>query len=282
MRQILARFAPWLMLLSLTACQQNTAVEPFAMTDDVKHALTELQTARVFFGHQSVGGNIMAGVQDILEYSGADSNTSLQILELGNADALPAGFILHTPVGKNTDPKTKCDDFKRIVDRQLAGKIDYALLKFCYIDIGENSDVDALFAYYRATLDDLKARHPEIVFIHVTTPLRHSPSGLGVWVRELLGKPNRSKLANVKRQAFNEQLLKTYAGDPVFDLAASESTYPDGRRESFNYQGQTGYSLIGAYTDDGGHLNAVGRKKVAADFIRSLGATVRAKQGKTP
>ncbi|MBI5039785.1 MAG: hypothetical protein HZB57_00790 [Gammaproteobacteria bacterium] len=241
------------------------------MTDDVKHALTELQTARVFFGHQSVGGNIMAGVQDIL----TASNTTLPILELGKADALPAGFILHTPVGKNTEPKTKCDDFKRIVDQQLAGKIDYALLKFCYIDIDEKSDVDTLFAYYRATLDDLKARHPEITFIHVTAPLRHSPTGLGVWVRELLGKPNRSKLANVKRQTFNERLLSTYAGDPIFDLAASESTYPDGRREAFTHNGKTYYSLIGAYTNDGGHLNALSRKKVAADFIRSLAYTIR-------
>lgn len=278
MRQRLARLAPLLMLVSLSACQQNAAVEPFAMTDDVKLALTELQTARVFFGHQSVGGNIMAGVRDIL----ADSGTTLPILELGKTDMLPAGFILHTAVGKNTEPKTKCDDFKRIVDQQLAGKIDYALLKFCYIDINENSDVDALFDYYRATLDTLKARHPDIAFIHVTAPLRQVDSGLGVWARELLGKPNHTKLANLKRQAFNERLLATYAGDPIFDLAASESTYPDGRRESFNYRGQTGYRLIGAYTDDGRHLNAVGRKRVAADFIRSLADTVRAKRGTAP
>ncbi|MBI5462555.1 MAG: hypothetical protein HY941_10255, partial [Gammaproteobacteria bacterium] len=160
-------------------------------------------------------------------------------------------------------------------------KIDYALLKFCYIDINENSDVDALFDYYRTTLDALKARHPDITFIHVTSPLRHVEGGLGVWAREALGKPNRSKLANVKRQTFNERVLATYAGDPIFDLAASESTCPDGRRASFTHNGKTYYSLIDAYTDDGGHLNTVGRKKVAADFLRSLGDAIRSKKNKS-
>lgn len=274
MKRLFTRLAALLLFASLLGCQPKS-VEPYTMTDSLKQDLTTVQSARIFFGHQSVGGNIMDGVQDLVKESGV----RLNILD-ASADAgqLPASFLLHTPVGKNTEPKTKCDDFKRIIDRNLAGKIDIALLKFCYIDIDENTDVDKLFEYYRYVIDDLKLRHPDIIFIHVTAAMRHAEGGIGVRVRELMGKPNRTKLANLKRHAFNEKLRDVYAGEPMFDLEASESTYPDGSRESFKYDGKTGYSLIGAYTDDGGHLNALGRKYVAADFIRSIAAAVRAQR----
>lgn len=278
MRTLIARLAFLLPLAGLLSCEQQKHLEPFTMTDALKQDLATVQTARIFFGHQSVGGNIMDGVQDILKESGAQ----LTVLDAAaGTDQLPPTFLLHTPVGKNSEPKTKCDDFKRIVDQQLAGKIDIALLKFCYIDIDQTTDVDKLFDYYRSVLDDLKVRHPDITFVHVTAALRHVDSGLGVWVREMIGKPNRAKLDNLKRHAFNEKLRSVYTSDPIFDLAASESTYPDGRRESFKYDGQTGYALIGAYTYDGGHLNEAGRKHVAADFLHSLAQIVRARQGAT-
>lgn len=275
MHKLFYRFVQLLLLAGLLSCQPKP-VEPYTMTDALKQDLAQLQSARIFFGHQSVGGNIIDGLQDLAK----DSGTALTVLDL-NSDitTLPSAFLLHTPVGKNSEPKTKCDDFKRIIDQDLAGRINIALLKFCYIDIDENTDVDKMFEYYRYIIDDLKLRHPDITFIHVTAALRHAESGLGIWVREMLGKPNRAKLDNLKRHAFNEKLRSVYAGEPMFDLAASESTYPDGSRESFDYQGQTGYGLIGAYTDDGGHLNALGRKHVAADFAHSVAQAVRARNG---
>ncbi|MFA7386774.1 MAG: hypothetical protein WCZ87_03850, partial [Thiohalobacteraceae bacterium] len=209
------------------------------MNDSLKQDIAELKSKRIFFGHQSVGGNIIEGVEDLL----ASSDMQLNLVEVGPnagidaAAPLPGNFLLHMPIGKNSEPKTKCDDFRRMIEQDLAGKIDIALLKFCYIDIDDNTNVDALFTYYRSVLDSLKARHPDITFIHVTAALRHSEGGFGVWIRETLGKPNRSKLANIKRNQFNDLLREAYAEDPIFDLAASESTYPDGRRETFDYDG---------------------------------------------
>ncbi|MFZ5622103.1 MAG: hypothetical protein ACOY5W_13895 [Pseudomonadota bacterium] len=270
----LTRIAAILMLATLTACQPEPTAEPFRMTDTLQQDLATVSGARIFFGHQSVGRNVMQGLEDLQNDLG---KTQVTVLEMdGAAPELPDAFLLHSRVGENTRPASKCDDFKRQVDA-LAGRVDYALLKFCYIDINENSDVDAIFGYYRRTLDDLKARHPDITFVHVTSPLRHTASGPGVWIREVMGKPNRSKLANIKRNEFNERLRSTYAGDPIFDIAASESTYPDGRRESFVKDGKTYYSLIGAYTHDGGHLNETGRRHVAADMMRTLAGIIRAR-----
>jgi lysophospholipase L1-like esterase len=79
----------------------------------------------------------------------------------------------------------------------------------------------------------------------------------------------------MRRNEFNRLLEQTFADEPIFDLAASQSTYPDGRREFFQQDGQSHYSLIAGYTDDGGHLNAVGRRHVAADFVHAVADALR-------
>lgn len=257
----------------LLACQPQQSVEPLAMTPEFENDLAALHNSRIFFGHQSVGGNIMEGLADLQK----DSKHPLAIINYGDPIDRPGGYILHTAVGKNEQPDSKCDDFRRIIDQELGDNLDIALLKFCYIDINGDTDVNKMFEYYQTTLDGLKHRHPGITFVHVTAPLRHSPGGFGVWIREVLGRPNHSKLANIKRHEFNELMLNTYKGDPIFDLAASQSTYPDGSRESFEMNGKTYYGLIGAYTYDGGHLNATGRSHVAAAMIKRLAQVTRAK-----
>ncbi len=252
----------------LVACQEN-GLDPISMNDSIRNDIKLVADKRIFFGHQSVGKNIIKGIQELSQEAGIDDVT---IIEYQPSMQLPEhGFLLHAAVGENTKPVSKCLDFQNIINQDLAGKIDIALLKFCYIDINEESDVDELFERYRNILDTLKADHPAITFVHVTAPLRHSEKGAGIWVREMLGKPNRSKLANMKRHQFNELLRSNYNNEPIFDLEASESTYSDGSQNTFSYNDGKDYpNLIGAYTYDGGHLTETGRKKVAADFIRSL------------
>ena len=247
------------------------------MIDTVDFDLAALANTRVFFGHQSVGANILAGLAELQE----GSAHRLAILEHGAGRSLPRPSLVHAKVGRNEHPLTKCDDFRRIIDEDLAGRIDIALLKFCYIDINEHTDVDALFAHYRSVMDDLASRHPDISFVHVTAPLRHAPGGLGVLVREVLGRPNRVKLANIRRNRYNHLLRQACMDAPVFDLAASQSTHPDGRRESFRKDGATYYSLAGAYTDDGGHLNAAGRLVAARELVRCLARIARERGART-
>ncbi len=210
----------------------------------LKADLLAVSTARVYFGHQSVGRNILDGI------------------------------LLHSRVGRNEQPATKCEDFRRILDQELRGNVDVALFKFCYVDFSDTSDVSAIFDVYARTLDELKRRYPKIVFVHVTAPLRTVDRGPGVWIRERLGRRNRGKHANVRRGL----LTKRYSADPVFDLAASMSTHPDGRRESFRMNGAAWHALVPDYTDDGGHLHAAGRTHVAAAFVRAIAAAVRGRQ----
>jgi len=241
---------------------------PATLTD-----LDDLVERRVFFGHQSVGGNILDGVRELLQ----ETTHTWPIVGL---DAVPAtgGALIHAPVGANQQPLTKCDDFRRLVDGPLAGGIDIAVLKFCYIDIEPTTDYAALCDHYRVTLEELADRHPATVFVAATVPLGHAEGGLGVRVRELLGRPNRAKLRNLARHAFNERLRQSWTISPIFDLARAESTAPDGRRDTFTYHGATSEHLVGAYTDDGGHLNELGRRAVAGAFLHALADAWRARR----
>ena len=187
----------------------------------------------------------------------------------------PGGVLVHAKIGRNEDPSSKCDDFRRIIDQGLAGPVDIALFKLCYIDIHPGTDTEALASTYVSCLDELSRRHPETIFLPVTAPLRQTPSGPGVWAREFLGRTNHTKVANARRHAFNQRLRTRYGAGPLFDLAASEATDKNGRRETFVLDGNTSESLRAAYTDDGGHLNATGRAAVAIDFVHVLADAVR-------
>ena len=63
-------------------------------------------------------------------------------------------------------------------------------------------------------------------------------------------------------------LAARLAADPIFDLARAESTRPDGSRETFRYEGKDYYSLVPAYSSDGGHLSERGQRTLGADLIR--------------
>jgi lysophospholipase L1-like esterase len=61
-----------------------------------------------------------------------------------------------------------------------------------------------------------------------------------------------------------------FGGDALFDLAAVESTLPDGTRSSFSAGPRRVFTLAQPYTSDGGHLNDEGSRRAAAAFVHTL------------
>lgn len=229
-------------------------------------SLEKLSRQRIFFGHQSVGGNILDGVQQVA--------SAPRVVEVKDpTQPVAPGTIAHAMVGENMKPESKIADFERLMDAGLAGGADVAFFKFCYIDFNGTTDARALFEKYRATMDGLKARHPGTTFVHVTAPLTTVQRGAKAWLKELLGKPVWGISENVQRETFNQLLRKTYGGkEPLFDLAALESTAADGTAETYELNGQTWPALVPAYSDDGSHLNAAGQARVAKAFLAFLSA----------
>ncbi len=239
--------------------------EVVATVDDGQLAVVD--RTRVFFGHQSVGENILGGVEVIYSRQGL---IAPPIEEKGARPGPAGGFISHAYIGANEQPRLKIDDFARILRSGLGARVDVALMKFCFLDISTRTDVDALFTHYRDTIAELQRDYPAISFVHVTVPLT-TDSGIKNRVKIMFGGSDRyGQGENVARHRYNELLRQHYGEDRVFDLAAIESTTPDGGRREFRYRDQPYYALHTGYASDLGHLNAEGSEIAASAFLRAV------------
>ena len=127
-------------------------------------------------------------------------------------------------------------------------------------DVTSGSDADALFHQYRATMAALEREFAKVRFVHVTTPLTTEP-GLKAAIKKLLGRASSSRADNAARERLNRLMRQEYGPDRLFDLAAVESTAPDGTRVSGRFGGQEYFALYGGYAADDGHLLARGHAR---------------------
>lgn len=246
----------------ITQAKENVVPAPNVAAAAI--SAEELDSAadrRLFFGHMSVGKNVLSGVQDVYVTRGAAQPEIIEFERDGAAPKLPAGggAFAHTLIGRNRHPQEKLANFDAALRGGLADQVDVALLKFCYVDISWHTDVDALFATYKQTLDALERDYPNVTFLHVTAPLTTGPSTIKQRVKVLIGRDD-----NAARGRFNDLLRQTYGPDQLFDLAAVESTAPDGTTAATLYRG---------YSSDGAHLNASGSSAAAVEFLRLLART---------
>ena len=228
-----------------------------------------LSKQNVYFGHQSVGFNIMDGVTDIM----ADNdNIKLTIKEASSLSEFEEPFFAHSRNGENRDWQSKIDGFHDKISSGLGKKADIAFFKLCYVDINGETDVQKLFESYRQTMKQLEKEFPDTVFLHTTAPLRTTETSWKTWIKKLIGKEHIWEYAdNIKRNEFNDLIRQEYeASGKLFDIARIESTYTDGTRETFERKDNTYSSLVPSYTYDGGHLNELGRQMVAAHLLNIL------------
>jgi hypothetical protein len=266
------RFILFVLAAGAVSCATKDAgSEAVKMDPNLRQEAEVLTDKRIFFGHQSVGGNILSGVKALAK-DGAIPELSIQEYPSGAADSAPA--VVHALVGTNTEPSTKCRDFTKALTAEGSPRYDLVALKFCYIDFNKDTDVPALFQEYAKTIAEAKAAHPESRFVHITVPLTASEGLLKSWIKRIL-KGVHPDVANVKRNEFNALLRDAYRTEPIFDLAKVESTRPDGTAEVFKYKGKEFNRMVPAYTNDGGHLNAAGKAIAAQEFIKALAAAVK-------
>jgi hypothetical protein len=235
-------------------------------------ALKALASVRIYFGHQSVGYDIMKGVEEVVrQHPGA----GLRIVDTHDPTELAAPVFAHSLNGENKKPLLKISAFAELMDNELNGAVDVAFFKFCYVDIQPDTDVVKLFEAYRDSMASLAARHPATTFVHVTSPVTTIQSGPTAWIKGALGRPDGYAVANVNRARFNDLLISEYGGRaPLFDLAAVEATWENGDRRTFSSDGRSYGALVEAYTDDGKHLNERGGRWVAVRFIEFLAEVV--------
>ena len=255
----------------LIGCKGGEMAEKITQLPKIKDispsSWKKLSEKKIYFGHHSVGFNIVQGIKDLLK---ENPQIKLRVIETHDTDEFNTYIFAHSKVGKNYDPRSKIDEFAAFMEEGIGEKVDIAFFKFCVVDIDASTEVRRLFTDYKKKMSWLKNKYPESKFVHVTVPLiERKFTAFRSWINKLLGKKSiLDDDHNIARNEFNELLRKEYDGnEPVFDLAKIESIYPDGRRAEFERNGERYYSLVPAYTHDGAHLNETGRKKIAEQLL---------------
>lgn len=241
----------------LTALLTLTAT---ALADDV---VPRVASRKIFFGHQSVGGNILEGLREL-------TSGQLTFREGRAPELFDTPALVHSLIGRNEAPFSKLVDFEDALEA-IGGRAEVAFFKFCYVDFDAHTDVEQLFKDYLTALDRLHWKYPGVTFVHFTVPLTAVPRGPKAWLKQTLTRqPPWGAQENAVRHRFNTLLRTRLAGQPLFDLAALESTRADGTAATFTLGEQTLPALAPEFTDDGQHLNGVGRRRVAEALLTFL------------
>lgn len=214
--------------------------------------LESIRDARVFFAHRSVGAEIVEqGVPAVYE--------EFDLPPLAANEDEGARFF-DDWLEQTEDPMDKLESFPAILAGDFPdGSVDVAFMKLGYVDIVEETDVEALFEAYTAMMDDLSASYPTVTFLHVTvTPTRWQPEN------------------NAKIEEFNELVRQEYADrGRLIDLAGALSQCPDGTVDRHETEEGDSYSQIcEAFTRDGGHLSPEGAATAAAELLSVVAANL--------
>jgi hypothetical protein len=269
--------APLLLATVLAGCQQ-TAQEPTDVSVDLNQVKADLETlsqARVYFAHQSVGRNMLKGIEMLI----AETGVPLHIEEV--KDGVPASAgpgLFHANVGENGVADSKISAFVADVTTPGPSVYDVALLKFCYTDLSpeaEDQDPRALLERYESTVAGLRKQQPNLTVLHTTMPLRAEPPGWKTRVKRLIGKETISDRGNIMRGEYNELLRSKSSPAELFDVARLEATHVDGTLATFEANGREVELLAPEHTYDGGHLTDPAKRYFAADFLHALAEAVR-------
>lgn len=231
-------------------------------------AVAQICTSRIFLGHQSVGANILEGLQQLMT---EDPRLNLRIVNTNDPSLVPGPALFESSLGENRCPETKDRAFAAMLDRGMGHEGGTVGYKYCYIDVNADTDIQQLFESYLGNIESLRRRYPLIRLMHITMPLTldYEPSGK-VLLKSMLGRVTAREL-NHRRNQFNSLLRQKYAGrDPIMDLEELESTNLDGSRCCAWWRGKKVYALSPNLAADSGHLNEPGRALAAKKLLMTL------------
>jgi hypothetical protein len=144
----------------------------------------------------------------------------------------------------------------------IAGKVDIAMFKLCWIDSPfERTGPAAFFNSVRATMESLEKAYPKVKFVWWTMPITTSSYYEASSVRaqrQLYNAAVRAYCEAGKKWLLDLAALESHedSGKPLVDASGNELLYP-------------------GYSTDGGHLNPAGRLKVAKAYWRLLAEVAR-------
>ena len=246
--------------------------QKLTISDIPQEKWDDLAQKKIFFGHQSVGYNIITGIEQMVK---EHPNIRLKFVKTTQADDVKGPVFAHDWIGKNMHPESKINAFRKILQGGLGEKIDIAFMKMCYVDVTSSTNIQKLVQEYTQNMAELGSQFSDITFIHLTVPLTAQPKGVQAIkqtgksvIKKIIGKPVFDYKDNINRNKLNEMLKAEYADKaPFFDLALLEAAGLDGEPSFFIHDGGQIMTLANEYTNDGGHLNAEGSRRIAEQLL---------------
>lgn len=226
----------------------------------------------MYFGHQSVGSDIVGGLEELNESCGL----GIRFVETRNPSAVAGPAFVHFRAGHNANPSSKNTSLLRVLDARPEHDGAIVLLKYCYVDVRAGTDLEAMLSEYLRTVAAVHARHPDVTVVHATVPLTTVESSAKAAIKRVVRRP--AVRDDAEARARYNTLLRSVIGadDWLFDIADLEATGPGGVPAAFRNGGVDVELLHSAYTTDGGHLNAHGRRLVAGGLLDVLSEVIGA------
>jgi hypothetical protein len=198
--------------------------------------------ARLLFCHQSVGRDVLHGVESLAQNARVD----LRIVEFKGLPAESGPGIFHCMIGANGKPEAKVDAFLALLNGPEQPRFDVAILKFCFEDLNvtDVGRAKSLFEYYVTAVQKLQQDRPDVRVVPATIPLLSDVKTWKTPVRRLIGMGAYGDAENVVRNSYNALVRGRFAGEPIFDIANVESTEGGGRQSGFKDRGQFMQTLL--------------------------------------
>ena len=205
--------------------------------------LTAGSNLNIVFNHQSIGRNIMVGLDQLKTI-----NYDRYYIDLRGTDATVAWFATHHGIGSytigtNGDPDSKINGFDNLMRNGYGDVVQFAMTKLGVFDM--TYDPALIWDKYRNTYLSLQAAYPKVTFIWFTLPVKTTND------------------ANVNK--YNTLVRKYIAANVasnviLYDIADIEA---DGIR-SVDAQGNITSEVMNSnYSHDGIHLNDTGMRRAA-------------------
>lgn len=236
-------------------------------TENAREVLEKVSSQRIYFGHRSVGDNIIQGIEKWEKKTGV----KLNIIETTDFNSVNDASLVHFKIGSNSDPVSKIDDFVSLVEQIPKEGNPIAFFKLCYVDVTGCTVAGPLFYYFKEKMNFLKETYPYIRFMVSTVPLMGRQRGIKAIAKKMLGRQPAGVVGNVRRSEFNDRLTKEFRGVlPVFDLGGIESTRPDGSLQTYKFNGGQYPCMYRPYTYDLGHLTDFGSMTLSYNLLAFL------------
>jgi hypothetical protein len=226
----------------------------------------------VYFGHQSVGSGVIAGVERLRE----EHALPLRVVRTGDPAAVTGPAFVHFFAGQNRDYASKNATVLRLLESRTRARRPIVILKYCSADISSSADSATMFEAYRDTVDTIQFEHPDVTVVHTTISLTTVETALEWRAKRFFGRPTRREAA-VARHRYNELVRSEFSGtESIFDLAKVEAMQPDRMLAGFGAGGSVIETLAPDNTLDGAKLNVRCQRAAAEALLNVLSEVIEA------